>query len=70
MSIVDQRMKVCLACPLYSSQYGGMCNDKLWLNPNTGDIRTSEKYGYKRGCGCVLKFKVNNIQNSCPLEKW
>ena len=34
----NNRLKICYACPLYSTKMGGMCNNKLWLNVNTGDV--------------------------------
>lgn len=40
--ISEQRLKVCYSCPLYSTKLGGLCNNRLWLNPNTGDVSTSE----------------------------
>jgi hypothetical protein len=44
--ISEQRLKVCYSCPLYSSKFGGMCNNKLWLNPNTGDVSIYPEDGY------------------------
>lgn len=40
--ISEERLKVCYSCPLYSTKFGGLCNNRLWLNPNTGDVSTSE----------------------------
>ena len=34
------RLQICYSCPLYSKKLGGLCNDKLWLNINTGDVNT------------------------------
>ena len=42
----EERLKVCYSCPLYSTKLGGLCNSRLWLNPNTGDISTIKKEGY------------------------
>lgn len=68
--ISQQRLKICFACPLYSQKLGGTCNSKLWLNPNTGDVSTSEKDGYKNGCGCRLLAKTKLVNARCPLKKW
>ena len=66
----EERLKVCYSCPLYSTKLGGLCNSRLWLNPNTGDISTMKKEGYKRGCGCRLFAKTKLPEASCPLNKW
>lgn len=68
--IAQQRLQVCYSCPLYTSRLGGLCNDRLWLNPNTGDVSIDKKEGYKRGCGCRLLAKTRIPTASCPLNKW
>lgn len=68
--ISEERLKICYYCPLYSPKFGGMCNNRLWLNPNTGDVSTVKKDGYKRGCGCRLLSKTKVLEASCPLDKW
>lgn len=68
--ISEQRLKVCYSCPLYSSKFGGVCNNKLWLNPNTGDVSVYPEDGYQRGCGCRLRAKTKLLNASCPLDKW
>ena len=57
-------------CPLYSNRMGGICNNKLWLNINTGDVSTTNKPGYKSGCGCRLSAKTRLAQAKCPVGKW
>lgn len=64
------RLKICYACPLFTSRFGGMCNSRLWLNPNTGDVSLVEEKDYKRGCGCVLSAKTRVASQSCPAGKW
>ena len=27
----EERLKICYMCPLYSSKFGGLCNNKLYL---------------------------------------
>ena len=66
----NNRLKICYACPLYSTKMGGMCNNKLWLNVNTGDVSTTKKPGYGRGCGCILSAKTRLSNAECPLGKW
>lgn len=66
----EQRMAICYSCPLYSSKLGGICNNKLWLNPITGDVSTRYKDGYKNGCSCRLNAKTRLPDAHCPLDKW
>ena len=68
--ISTNRLKICYACQLYSPRLGGICNNKLWLNKNTGDVSTVQKDGYQRGCGCRLNPKTRLPNEVCPLGKW
>lgn len=70
MDFADVRMEICMECPLYTKLHGGMCNNNLYLNPETNDISYYSKNGYVRGCGCILSHKVVNKNSSCPLKKW
>lgn len=69
-NLSEKRLNICYSCPIYSSRFGGQCNNKLWLNPNTGDVSTVKKDGYKNGCGCRLNAKTRLVNTSCPLGKW
>lgn len=64
------RMKICYSCPLFSNKLGGICNSKLWLNTITGDVSTTKKDGYIRGCSCSLRYKTKNPNEKCPANKW
>ena len=66
----DSRMKICYICPLFLNKFGGICNNRLWLNVNTGDISVNKKEGYKNGCGCRLLSKTRLPNAECPLKKW
>lgn len=68
--ISEGRLKICYKCPLYSTKFGGICNNNLWLNVETGDISLEPKSGYKRGCGCRLNAKTTLTNATCPLGKW
>lgn len=68
--ISKYRLNICYKCPIYSSKFGGLCNNKIWLNPETGEVSLVSKIGFKRGCGCILNSKTKNINSSCPLNKW
>nr|DAT90374.1 MAG TPA: hypothetical protein [Caudoviricetes sp.] len=64
------RIQICKKCPLYSPDFGGYCNSKLWLNPRTNQISDIEMLGWIRGCGCRLEAKTRNPNNHCNAGKW
>lgn len=64
------RLKICYSCPLYSTKFGGLCNNRLWLNVNTGDVSEYQKEGYVRGCGCRLQAKTRLPNAKCIIGKW
>ena len=47
-----------------------MCNSRLWLNVNTGDVSTTMKPGYINGCSCRLHAKTRLPNAKCPAGKW
>lgn len=69
-NLSEQRLKVCKKCPLYSTKLGGMCNDDLYLDPDTGDVSTKYLIGYIKGCGCRLLAKTTLLDEQCPVGKW
>lgn len=68
--ISEARLKICHRCPLFSNALGGMCNSKLWLNVETGDVSTNARPGYVNGCGCLLRNKTRLVNAHCPVDKW
>lgn len=66
----ESRMKICRKCPIFKNVLGGICNSKLWLNPETNEVSTEPKQGFFRGCGCILKKKVNVSYANCVAGKW
>ncbi len=66
----QERLQICYSCALYSPRLGGVCNNKLWLNPNTGDVSTTKKEGYINGCSCRLNSKTRLVNAKCPVGKW
>ena len=40
--ISQERLKICRRCPLYSDKFGGLCNNKLYIDPNTGKVSKKE----------------------------
>ena len=65
---INERLAICKRCPIFSSQ--GRCNYNLWINPDTDEVSTTQKYGYVRGCNCIIKIKANNPNNHCVAGKW
>lgn len=68
--ISKNRLNICYRCPLYSTKFGGICNSRLWLNVNTGDVSITKKPGYINGCSCKLLQKTKNPSSKCPANKW
>lgn len=69
--IASSRLKICRQCPLCKKTYFGLiCNNKLWINPKTGDISNNKKDGYVNGCGCRLSAKTTEWNQKCPIGKW
>lgn len=68
--ISQERMKICKMCPLFLNSMGGICNPKLYLNPETGDVSTTYKDGYGKGCGCRCLAKTRLVNAHCPNGKW
>lgn len=38
--LVEERLKLCRKCPLYNN---GVCNQRLFYNPQTGDVSSTPK---------------------------
>lgn len=68
--ISEIRLNICKQCPIYSSEWGGLCNSKLWLDPNTNQVSLKEKDGYVQGCGCRLLAKTTLPNAKCIAGKW
>lgn len=70
--IAKGRMSICRKCPLYKEEafLFPKCNGSLYLNPKTNDVSKYPKEGYIKGCSCYLKYKVNDLDSSCPAGKW
>lgn len=64
------RIAICKECPLYSPVFGGVCNNKIYFNPETGDVKSTKEEGYINGCGCRLLAKTKLVNATCPLNKW
>lgn len=68
--ISERRLEICKACPIYSTEFGGTCNRKLWLDPETNRVSTKERDGYVQGCGCRLPAKTTLPYAKCIAGKW
>ena len=69
-NLSEERMKICLKCPIFSQKLGGICNNKLWINPKTDDVSLTKKPGYVQGCGCRLQAKTTLVNEHCIINKW
>lgn len=69
-NISEARLNICRKCPIYSTQFGGICNGRLYLNPETGDVSVKKQDGYVKGCNCRLKAKTAVMSEYCPADKW
>lgn len=69
-NLKEVRLNICLKCPLYSPRLGGSCNNRLWLDPKTGDVSLTYKEDYVKGCGCRLNAKTTLAKEKCPAGKW
>lgn len=68
--IAEIRINICKKCPIYSPRMGGICNSKLWINPETDDVSLEPLDGYVRGCGCRLQAKTTLPDANCVANKW
>lgn len=69
--LAETRLKICRDCLLYDHRsYGDICNDNLYLNPETDEVSSFPRNGYFRGCGCRLKAKTTLPTAHCPANKW
>ncbi len=64
------RLNICKRCPLMLDKFGGICNNRLWINPNTQELSIKELDGYKNGCGCRIRAKITLLNSTCPIGKW
>lgn len=70
-SLSEKRLEICKRCPLYKDAFGGQCNPRYWLNPETGDVSTYRRGdNYYKGCGCRLQAKTRVVKAKCPAKKW
>ena len=69
MELVDKRLEICKACPLYKeTDFGAVCNPKLYIN-EAGETSYIPKEGFKKGCNCILRRKAANPGNHCIIGK-
>lgn len=66
----ENRMKICRKCPIFKDVLGGICNSKLWLNPETNEVSTEPKQGFFRGCNCRMQSKTRVPHAVCVAGKW
>ena len=66
-----KRMVHCKQCKLlyHDSLFGETCNSELYVNPKTGEVSTTDRPGFKNGCGCIIRSKTRVPDAHCPLGK-
>lgn len=65
------RLEICRKCKLYKkASYGEICNNNLFLNPETDEVSVFPKQGFYKGCGCRLAAKTTLSTAHCPAKKW
>lgn len=69
---MNERLAICKHCKLrkIDSKLGEMCDSNKWLNPKTDELSDIKKEGFYNGCGCIIRMKVQDPYNTCPLRKW
>ena len=67
-----ERWEICKQCGLLmdDEKRGFVCNDSLWLNPETNEVSLIKLKNLIQGCGCMLNIKINNEKSKCPANKW
>ena len=63
------RLEICERCGIYDSARK-LCDGQLYLNPETNEVSTHNRFGYYKGCGCYIPRKVLNANAKCPAKKW
>lgn len=68
--LAEKRLNICRECPLYLvTSRGPICNPKLYMN-DKGEVSTSPKSGFKRGCSCQILKKSRLTYGRCNHGKW
>lgn len=65
----EQRMKVCIECPLYNKSTD-RCDAKKCYNPEKNEMGTTPGNGFICGCNCYMKKATRSINKKCVLNKW
>jgi len=71
-NLSETRLAICKMCPIYTETpvLGPICNSRICVNLQTGEIREHREDGFKCGCGCRLRAKTRLDYAKCPLGKW
>ena len=69
--LYSERIAICRQCPIKKDDeiFGEMCNNRRWMNPNTGEVSYIPLDGYVKGCGCKIKLKAKLKTEKCPAGK-
>ena len=69
---VKKRLEICANCPIVKmdSVWGPICDNKKYISPDGNDWSFFPKDGWKRGCGCKLRYRANSSSKHCIAGKW
>lgn len=69
--LAEKRLKICIECPLFSDIFGGVCDRRKAMDPETGEVARYKKTPkYVRGCGCRMLAKATLPWAECVAGKW
>lgn len=67
----EERLEICRNCPIMRmTEYGMKCDDRKWISPDGKEGSFFKRDGWKKGCGCMLQYKVKNQTNHCVAGLW
>ena len=67
----EERLEICKKCPIMRmTEYGMKCDDRKWISPDGKEGSFLKKDGWKKGCGCMLQYKVRTQTNHCIAGLW
>ena len=69
---VNERLEICKKCPiaLNDKTVGLKCDSRKWVSPDGKESSIFFKEGWTKGCGCIIRFKIAQINNHCPAKFW
>ena len=66
---INRRQEICNHCPIHLAKEN-VCDAYSYLNPKTMEKSNKPKKGFIKGCGCLLSWKIKNINSKCIAGLW